>query len=269
MPLSLLSLFDPPVPARCVAFTGAGGKTSLLAALAAALTGEGRPVVVATTTHILPPNRPAPSPLRGDGPFFCRDRALPDLAAELLVLFRARPGRALVVGRDLDAATGKVRGLEPRELCALRALLDDAVSDALPPPVILVEADGAARHPLKAHAEYEPAIPPCADAAIAVMGLDALGRPLAESVHRPERAAALLGGDTARLVTPDMAATLLLHPNGPFCHAPARRALMLNKSDLPGGEAAALAVARAVAVLAPTLPCHTGSLAAGESRLLA
>ena len=33
--------------------------------------------------------------------------------------------------------------------------------------------------------------------------------------------------------------------------------------------AAALAVARAVAVLAPTLPCHTGSLAAGESRLLA
>ena len=45
--------------------------------------------------------------------------------------------------------------------------------------------------------------------------------------------------------------------------------LMLNKSDLPGGEAAALAVARAVAVLAPTLPCHTGSLAAGESRLLA
>ena len=59
MPLSLLSLFDPPVPARCVAFTGAGGKTSLLAALAAALTGEGRPVVVATTTHIWPPNRPA------------------------------------------------------------------------------------------------------------------------------------------------------------------------------------------------------------------
>ena len=97
---------------------------SLLAALAAALTGEGRPVVVATTTHIWPPNRPALSPLRGDGPFFCRDRALPDLAAELLVLFRARPGRALVVGRDLDAATGKVRGLEPRELCALRALLD-------------------------------------------------------------------------------------------------------------------------------------------------
>ena len=26
------------------------------------------------------------------------------------------------MGRDLDAATGKVRGLEPRELCALRTL---------------------------------------------------------------------------------------------------------------------------------------------------
>ena len=145
MPLSLLSLFDPPVPARCVAFTGAGGKTSLLAALAAALTGEGRPVVVATTTHIWPPNRPALSPLRGDGPFFCRDRALPDLAAELLVLFRARPGRALVVGRDLDAATGKVRGLEPRELCALRALLDDYTEMAKHDPDSKTIADALAR----------------------------------------------------------------------------------------------------------------------------
>ncbi len=268
MPLSLLSLFAPPASAQCVAFTGAGGKTSMLAVLAASLAGEGQPVVVAATTHIWPPNRPELSPLRGDGPFFCQGRALPDLADELHALFRVRPGRVLIVGRDLDAATGKMRGLAPRELCALRALLDDAASDALPPPVLLVEADGAARRPLKAHAQHEPAIPPCADAAIAVMGLDALDRPLAEAVHRPELAAALLGGDTARLVTPDVAATLLLHPGGPFRHAPARRALMLNKSDLPGGEAAALAVARAVAIRAPDLPCHGGSLANGESRLL-
>ena len=220
------------------AVIGGGGKTTLLRTLGEELAGQ-HPVLLCTTTKILP----------------FSDLPCARTAAELDELRRAH--QLLCAGTD-EPGTGKLTAPET-PMAVLAEQFD----------YILVEADGAARHPLKAHAEYEPAIPPCADAAIAVMGLDALGRPLAESVHRPERAAALLGGDTARLVTPDMAATLLLHPNGPFRHAPARRALMLNKSDLPGGEAAALAVARAVAVLAPTLPCHTGSLAAGESRLLA
>lgn len=266
MSLSLLSLFEPPTPARCVAFTGAGGKTSLLTALAESLADRGRSVIVTTTTHIRPPNRPALSPLRGDGPFFSRGRSLPDLAAELCALFRARPGRVLVVGSEPDAGAEKLRGPAPRELCAL---LDAVAAAVWPSPLMLVEADGAARHPLKAHAEHEPVIPPCADAVVAVMGLDALGRPLAEAVHRPERALVLLGGDATQLVTPDLAASLLLHPGGPFRRAPARRALMLNKTDLPGGEAAALDVARVVAVRAPGLPCHAGSLAKGESHLIA
>lgn len=270
MPLSLLDLFAPPAPVRCLALTGAGGKTTLLAVLAQNLAAGGRSVIVTTTTHIWPPNDAALSPLRGDGPLFVAGRSLSGIAAETAALFRARPGRVVVAARDADPATGKLRGLAPACLCALQARLDKAAatSSLIPPPVLLVEADGAARYPLKAHTGHEPALPPCADAVIAVMGLDALGRPLAEAVHRPERAAALLGVDKAQTVTPAMAATLLLHPAGPFRHAPARRVVLLNKADLPGGEAAAVAVARAVAALDPVLPCHAGSLTAGESRPL-
>ena len=51
---------------------------------------------------------------------------------------------------------------------------------------VLVEADGSAGKPLKAHAAHEPVIPDNAAQVICVAGASGLNRPISEAVHRPE-----------------------------------------------------------------------------------
>ena len=80
--------------------------------------------------------------------------------------------------------------------------------------VVLVEADGAKRLPLKAPAEYEPVIPPCADAVAAVAGMDAVGQAVGAVCHRPERVCALLGAGAEHVLTPEDVALLLANPQG-------------------------------------------------------
>ena len=61
-------------------------------------------------------------------------------------------------------------------------------------PYILVEADGAARRPIKGYAPHEPVIPPSSTIIVPLLGADALGLPIeAGSVHRPELLAAQAG----------------------------------------------------------------------------
>ena len=58
----------------------------------------------------------------------------------------------------------------------------------------LVEADGAARRPIKGYASYEPVIPPAAGLLLPVLGLDALGKKVeSQTVHRVELFAAQCG----------------------------------------------------------------------------
>ena len=144
------------------AVIGGGGKTTLLRILGEELAGR-HTVLLCTTTKILP---------------------FPDLpcartAAELDAL---RPShRLLCAGTDVPG-TGKLAAPEtPMALLAERF------------DYVLVEADGAARRPLKAHAPHEPVIPPEANQAICVVGASGFGRPISEAAHRPERYALLAG----------------------------------------------------------------------------
>ena len=127
---------------RVVALVGAGGKTSTLFALAREARAAGLTAIVTTTTHIRPHPR---LPLTGetDGE---KLRALVD-AQGVVLCGRREP-------------TGKLTLAAAVETCRRAA------------DVVLVEADGAKMLPLKAPAEHEPAIPPCADAVVAVAGLD-------------------------------------------------------------------------------------------------
>lgn len=74
---------------------------------------------------------------------------------------------------------------------------------------ILVEADGAARRPLKAHAPHEPVIPTEANQTICVVGASGFGRPIAAAAHRPERYALLAGVPEAAEATPEAEARVL------------------------------------------------------------
>ncbi|BDF68940.1 hypothetical protein CE91St43_29120 [Oscillospiraceae bacterium] len=193
---------------RLIALVGGGGKTSTLYALAREAVDRGRGVVVTTTTHIMPHPR---LPLTDD------PAALPGLLAER---------RAATLGRW--DKPGKLTGAVP--------------PDTLPglAQTVLVEADGARIHPLKAPADHEPVVPPAADAVIAVAGLDCLGQAVSAACHRPERVAALLGVEQTHILTPADVARVLSSPLGgrkQVAPAMAFRCL-LNKADTPALRAA-------------------------------
>ena len=154
---------------------GSGGKTSRLAALARELSGT---VVLTTTTHILP----------FEGMPLLVSPAAADVRAALA------ESRVICVG-SRDEKNGKL--VAPSlGIDALAALADN----------VLVEADGARRLPLKAHAPWEPVIPACSDRTIVVFGASGLGHPVSEKVHRPELFCQLAGCAPDDLATPELVA---------------------------------------------------------------
>ena len=200
---------------RMVALVGAGGKTSTLYALARQAADSGRTVVVTTTTHIL------------------RHPGLPLVEEPTPERLRAALAEHGVVTVGTVFRGDKLSGAGTPE--ELRRAAD----------VVLVEADGAKRLPLKAPAEYEPVIPPCADAVAAVAGMDAVGQAVGAVCHRPERVCALLGAGAEHVLTPEDVALLLANPQGGrkgVGRAMAFRCV-LNKADTPERSAHASAVA--------------------------
>jgi probable selenium-dependent hydroxylase accessory protein YqeC len=272
-----MSLLDRPEgadgTAPRIALTGAGGKTSLMQALALAFAMRGRKVLCATTTRMYTPNRPEYGPLHSAGLVFSASLSPAECVDRLEASFLAAPEgqKIIVLAQNQDLDQYKLAGPAPEYL--------DAVAALLPGAVLLVEADGAARFPLKAHAEHEPCIPACADTAIAVAGLDALGQPWRKVVHRAELGLEQLGlsgkntgkntgknpeESTQRIVTPEDMVALLVHPCGPFRHAPAQRLVFLNKLDtLPNPFQDQVPVSHIAAMLQqrdPPIPCWAGSL---------
>ena len=150
------------------ALIGGGGKTTLMCTLAEELRRRGT-VVVTTSTHI---QRPEQYPVLLSGGAAAVSAAL------------AAHGAVCVAG---ETAEGKLTA--PALSFETLAQLADFV---------LVEADGAKRLPLKAHAPHEPVIPPNTRQTIYVVGADGFGRPIRQICHRPERYAALCGAEIGR-----------------------------------------------------------------------
>lgn len=160
------------------ALIGGGGKTTLLYALTEELRKKGT-VILCASTHILVPEQ----------------YALVTGGAEEIAAALAAHG-AVCAGTPAEG--GKLTA--PRiSFEALAALAD----------YVLVEADGAKRLPLKAHAPHEPVIPANAGRTVLVVGADGFGRPIRDVCHRPERWAELAGAGTGDLVTPELAARVI------------------------------------------------------------
>lgn len=150
-PTALLdALFDPGRSTPVVAFVGAGGKSTLMDALATQAVRAGRHVLMTTTTHIWRPENGCVVETDDVSALAtaCRDHAwvtagLPDAANKLAML--------------PSAAWKK-----------MRKIVD----------LILIEADGARCHPIKAPRAHEPVLPPQTTHVCAVVGLTALGKPI-------------------------------------------------------------------------------------------
>lgn len=163
------------------AVMGGGGKTTLLRALGEELVELGHRVVLCTTTKIYP----FPGLL---------NLTSPD-EAELVQALAGTP--LLCVGTPVPV-TGKLTA--PAISMERLAELADYV---------LVEADGAAGRPMKAHAAHEPVIPTEAGQVICVVGASGFGQPVAQAAHRPELYARLAGIAPDAPITPAAAAAVL------------------------------------------------------------
>lgn len=219
-----------------VSLVGGGGKSTLLLRLARERQARGLRTVVTTTTRILRAQGEAAGPVAGD-----------------LSALEAALARSLTACAALPAP-------EPGKLAPPpQALLDRALELA---GLVVAEADGAHGRPVKAPAGHEPCLLPRSAAVVAVAGLSALGRPLAEVCHRPELAARLLGVPRDALLTPEGLARLLTSEAGQFKGVgdPARFRVLLNQADGPEALALARETAAAVRALLPGVPVAAAAL---------
>lgn len=187
-----------------ICLVGGGGKTTVMYELAADWAACGRKVLALTSTHILQP---------ADGSFAAD-------AAAVHNLWQQR--RYAVIGTP-ELATGKLT-LPPQSVYEALKLQAD---------VILCEADGSRHHPYKVPAAHEPVLLPDSDIVLAVAGMDALGRPLAQACQRPQLAAELLGCNAEKIIDAQMLASLLRSEQGAHKNVGARAYyIVLNKCDL-------------------------------------
>lgn len=193
---------------------GSGGKTALVAALCRELAADGQPVALSTTTHIYPPSA------RLCGPAWLWGEALPEKAE---IKKRLKQGKVLAVARGMNPQ-GKLEGLSQEQMAVL------ATSGAW----VVVEADGAARKPLKAWAPHEPAWAGGEDSRVVLVGASGLGRPLSpDLVHRHQLFRQAADLELGQNITPAALARVLLGPGGPFRERPAGMAfsLVINQID--------------------------------------
>ncbi|MCP4547375.1 MAG: putative selenium-dependent hydroxylase accessory protein YqeC [bacterium] len=171
---------------KVIAVMGSGGKTSLLSCLAEEFAAVFPRVLISTSTKVYPfPGVPFADSLA----------ALPDHFAKNRIVF---------IGRKI-AESGKLGGPPTLRLDELRPHAD----------VILLETDGARRHPLKVHLPHDPVVPDGVDLAFMVVGASALGRPLdSETLHRAQWIPPHWGLKMGEEITAELIARILTAPDG-------------------------------------------------------
>ncbi len=202
----------------CIAFVGAGGKTTAMFHLAHEFH---TPVIVTATTHL------------GNWQLRLADHHLAASSIDEITNARIK-GVTLITGPI--GPDNRTKGIDGNAIIWLRA---EAKKQHLP---ILIEADGARQKSLKAPMYYEPSIPDFADNVVVVAGLSALGKSLSEeTVYHPELFSKLTGLRIKQIVTPDSIVQLLCHSNGGQKNIPpaARRTALLNQCDTPELQSAA------------------------------
>jgi len=156
---------------KYISFIGAGGKTSLIKYLASNLAGIGKRVAITTTTKIY-----------AEEPYIL-------LEQKGLGFKNKNP---IFIGKSLEE--GKLTALNEDEIKDIARDFD----------VILIEADGAKRKPLKYPAPHEPVIPDVTEKVFVLAGLDALYRKVKDIVFRWQIFSHDTGISSDEFVTPEM-----------------------------------------------------------------
>lgn len=145
-----------------ISVVGSGGKTTLIKQLSSRYRSEGKTVLVTTTTHM----------------FIEEDTLLTDDAEKIIGVLQ-ETGYAMAGIPEGE----KIKALSRETFDTVCACAD----------VVLVEADGSKRLPLKYPNASEPVIPENTDEILVVCGLNAIGQKAKDVCHRLELVKAYLG----------------------------------------------------------------------------
>jgi probable selenium-dependent hydroxylase accessory protein YqeC len=180
-----------------ISLVGAGGKTTLMAALAKQLVEDGGSVITTTTTKIFDWQAPGSCLIvEAD-----EERMTTRLISEM------KKHRHITIVSQRLPAEGKLKGVSPQLIARIAEL---KLTD-----YIVIEADGAARRPLKAPNATEPVIPEETTLVVAVVGIDALNARLdREKVFRPEIVSSLTRLPLGSIITAGAIATLITTSDG-------------------------------------------------------
>ena len=160
------------------AFVGAGGKTTLIHEQAARYRAQGKRVFVTTSTHM----------------FIEPDTVLSD-DSEVILAQLNRTGYVMAGIPEGE----KIRSLSSETYERVCSYAD----------VVLLEADGSSRKPIKFPNSTEPVLYDNVEEIVVVCGLQAIGRPLIEAAHRPELVKACLGAQDDTIITLEHIAVLI------------------------------------------------------------
>nr|WP_294466631.1 selenium cofactor biosynthesis protein YqeC [uncultured Sellimonas sp.] len=155
--------------ASCVAFTGAGGKTTAVYTCVRECRKADVMAAAVTTTKMWKPEEGF-LVWKGDCSF-----------QEVKEKIREYGKMPLTIGRELPK--GKIG---PIPETAMRALMERGIR-------LYVEADGARGRWVKVPGSREPEVPDFCDAVIGILNWKAVGKTFWEAAHRPESCAASLG----------------------------------------------------------------------------
>ncbi len=160
--------------ASVISVIGAGGKTSLVHALAAFFRMDGKTVLVTTAAHMK----------KEEGVLFSEKEILSSLSSY---------GYAFAGTPDPENEN-KITGLQEEILERMRFFFD----------IIIFEADGARGLPFKAPYEWEPPVPAFSDIVYLVMGMDAAGHRIKDVCYNPEGVAASLCVNEETVLTEEL-----------------------------------------------------------------
>ena len=172
---------------RIISLVGGGGKTTTMYQLADELAERGRKVLVTTSTHIMKPQTGQVAEIR-------HVRELQNVAWDGNILIAGTPVEALAdteTGTPVEEpvhAAGIVPLMPMKKLAQPEGLGESAEMERLLElaDVILIEADGAKRLPVKVPREGEPVLIPQTGLVIACAGLRAVGKTFDEACFRFE-----------------------------------------------------------------------------------
>ncbi|MDD4767945.1 MAG: selenium cofactor biosynthesis protein YqeC [Desulfotomaculaceae bacterium] len=199
-----------------VSFVGGGGKTSLMFRLNREIPVSRRVIMTTTTKIYMPAADKYPTVLLSD------KRPIKKTLQNIL-----QSGARPVLGQQL-LPDNKVKGFSAERLDSL-IYENNGFAD-----FVLVEADGSKGRSLKGYLDYEPVVPRSTTVLVVVIGADAIGRALDDSVvHRPETVSKMIGLKPGAIIEPENIAGLIIHPLGVLrsCPPGARIVPFINKTD--------------------------------------